>query len=59
MPPRDAELEGTTRARRAAGVSCLLVASGGFPVDELEGLGADALLADLGDTERVLDILVG
>jgi phosphoglycolate phosphatase len=44
---------------RAAGVSCLLVASGGFPVDELEGLGADALLADLGDTERVLEILVG
>jgi len=44
---------------RAAGVSCLLVATGGFPLAELDGLGADALLADLSDTERVLDILIG
>jgi phosphoglycolate phosphatase len=44
---------------RAAGVSCLLVATGGFPLGELEGLGADAVLADLSDTDRVLEILVG
>jgi len=44
---------------RAAGVSCLLVATGGFPLGELELLGADAVLADLSDTDRVLEILVG
>lgn len=42
---------------RAARVSCLLVATGGFGLLELQEIGADAVLADLADTERVVDIL--
>jgi len=42
---------------RAAGVHCLLVATGGYPMAALEGAGADALLADLTDTERVRALL--
>jgi phosphoglycolate phosphatase len=42
---------------RAAGVRCLLVATGGCSLEELEGAGADALFADLADTERVVSLL--
>ena len=42
---------------RAAGVQCLLVATGQFPMAELRALDADAVLDDLTDTERVVGIL--
>jgi phosphoglycolate phosphatase len=42
---------------KAGGARCLLVATGGFSRDELEGLGADAVLDDLADTEAVLSLL--
>lgn len=38
---------------RAGGARCLLVATGRFPLDELDDLGADAVLADLCDVEAV------
>jgi phosphoglycolate phosphatase-like HAD superfamily hydrolase len=40
---------------RVAGVKCLLVATGGVPLEVLEGLGADAVLPDL---EHALDVLL-
>ena len=43
---------------RAGGARCLLVATGRYPSPELAGLGADALLPDLADTERVAGILL-
>lgn len=42
---------------KAGGANCLLVATGQFARDELEGLGADAVLDDLTDTEEVLAVL--
>lgn len=42
---------------RAAGASCLLVATGRYRLDELADLGADAVLADLSDTARVVELL--
>lgn len=42
---------------RAGGVRCLLVATGGFGLDELSSLGADAVLPDLTDTEAVVELL--
>jgi phosphoglycolate phosphatase len=42
---------------RAGGVRCLLVATGGHPIDELEGIGADAVLPDLTDVDRVVTLL--
>jgi phosphoglycolate phosphatase len=42
---------------QAGGVHCLLVGTGGYPVSELEGLGADAVLADLTDTDLVVSLL--
>jgi phosphoglycolate phosphatase-like HAD superfamily hydrolase len=44
---------------QGAGVRCLLVATGTYGVDQLDGLGADHVLADLADTERVVRILDG
>lgn len=44
---------------RASGAHCLLVATGRFPLEKLEGLDADVLLPDLSDTPLVLDILTG
>ena len=49
--PRDYE------CAQAAGAHCLLVATGRFRAEELEGLGADAVLADLAATEAVVDLL--
>lgn len=42
---------------KAGGARCVLVATGGFGRDELEGLGADAVLDDLSDTEAVVALL--
>jgi phosphoglycolate phosphatase len=44
-------------AARAAGVQCLLVATGTYAYEELSVVGADAVLADLADVERFLDVL--
>jgi phosphoglycolate phosphatase-like HAD superfamily hydrolase len=44
---------------RAAGARCLLVATGGSTLEELAALDADAVLGDLGDTERVHRLLAG
>ena len=49
--PRDYE------CARAGGAHCLLVATGRFTRDELAGLGADVVLADLAATEAVVGLL--
>ena len=41
----------------AGGARCLLVATGNYGRDELEGLGADAVVDDLADTDAVLSLL--
>jgi len=43
---------------RAAGVRCLLVATGRYSFADLAELGADALVCDLSDTRAVVDILL-
>ncbi|MDQ1374799.1 MAG: hypothetical protein QOJ09_2137, partial [Actinomycetota bacterium] len=42
---------------RAAGVRCILVATGQPPLEELLPLDADAVLADLSDVDGVLALL--
>src|SRR3989442_1583423 len=42
---------------RAAGVRCLLVATGAIPISELQALGADMVLPDLTGTEDVVELL--
>ncbi len=42
---------------RAGGARCLLVATGRFELAELQGLGADEVLADLSDTAAVTRLL--
>src|SRR5919204_962684 len=58
LEPHDAWVVGDTprdlAAARAGGARCLLVATGRFTVDELSGIGADAVLADLRDGDRVV-----
>jgi phosphoglycolate phosphatase-like HAD superfamily hydrolase len=49
--PRDYE------CAAAAGAHCLLVATGSYSVEELSGVGADAVSADLTGTDAVVDIL--
>jgi phosphoglycolate phosphatase len=44
---------------RAGGARCLLVATGLIPLEELTGLGADAVLPDLSDVDAVERILTG
>lgn len=44
---------------RAAGVRCLLVATGQFEVPELAALDADAVFADLSDGDAVVALLTG
>jgi phosphoglycolate phosphatase len=44
---------------RSAGVRCLLVATGRYTADSLEGLGANAVLHDLSDTTAVVNLLTG
>lgn len=41
----------------AGGAHCLLVATGRFSLDDLGGLGADAVLADLSGTDAVVQLL--
>jgi phosphoglycolate phosphatase-like HAD superfamily hydrolase len=43
---------------RVAGAFSIAVATGGFSVDQLHAAGADIVLDDLADTERVLTLLV-
>jgi phosphoglycolate phosphatase len=51
--PRDLE------CARAAEARCLLVGTGRYPLKELLGLGADAVLSDLSDVESVYALLLG
>lgn len=44
---------------RAGGARCALVATGTYARDELDGLGADAVLDDLADTAAVVSLLIG
>jgi phosphoglycolate phosphatase len=44
---------------RAAGARCLLVATGGYPLADLAGLGADAVVANLADSGAVVALLTG
>jgi phosphoglycolate phosphatase len=50
---------GDLACARAAGVRCLLVATGQIPMSELLSLDADAVLADLTNTDEVVQILTG
>jgi phosphoglycolate phosphatase len=50
---------GDLACARAAGVRCLLVATGWIPMSELRSLEADAVLADLTNTREVVQILTG
>jgi phosphoglycolate phosphatase-like HAD superfamily hydrolase len=43
---------------RVAGAKCVAVATGGFTVEQLRGAGADEVLPDLSDTEKVLALLL-
>lgn len=45
------------RCARAGGVRCLLVATGRTSYDELAALDPDALRADLGDVDEIVDLL--
>jgi phosphoglycolate phosphatase-like HAD superfamily hydrolase len=62
-PPTDVWVIGDTpgdlACARAAGVRCLLVATGQIPMSELTSLDADAVLADLTNTDEVVQILTG
>lgn len=51
--PRDLE------CARVGGARCLLVATGGYGIEELAALGPDAVLADLTDTSAVIGLLTG
>ncbi len=51
--PRDLE------CARAAGVRCLLVGTGRYTADSLEGIGATVVLDDLSDTAAVVNLLTG
>jgi phosphoglycolate phosphatase len=44
---------------RSLGVLAIGVASGGYGSAELEAAGADVVIDDLADTERILELLVG
>jgi phosphoglycolate phosphatase-like HAD superfamily hydrolase len=61
--PTGAVLIGDTpldvRAAHEAGARAVAVASGPYGLDELAAAGADAVLADLRDTERVLAAVTG
>jgi phosphoglycolate phosphatase len=50
---------GDLACARAAGVRCLLVGTGQIPIAELRSLDADDVLADLRNTEQVIQILMG
>ena len=48
---------GDLACARAGGARCLLVATGTFPLEELEAAGPDHLLADLSDVDGVCRLL--
>jgi len=50
---------GDLACARAGAVRCLLVGTGQIPTRELVSLDADAVVADLTDTEQVVEILMG
>jgi len=62
VAPADVWVVGDTpldlAAAQAGGARCLLVATGRYDVDELSGLGADAVLPDLRQTGDVVELLV-
>jgi len=43
---------------RVSGARCIAVATGGFTVEQLRDAGADAVLPDLSDTEKVIALLL-
>lgn len=43
---------------RVAGARSIAVATGGYTVEQLRGFGADEVLPDLSDTEKVIDLLL-
>ncbi len=49
---------GDLACARAGGARCVLVATGAATVDQLRGLGADRVVADLSAVEEVCDVLV-
>jgi phosphoglycolate phosphatase len=63
LDPRQAWVVGDTpkdlACARAGGARCILVATGRYVRHVLELLGADAVLADLSDTEAVIDLVLG
>jgi phosphoglycolate phosphatase len=63
LAPSDTWVVGDTPAdlacAKAGGARCLLVGTGRYAAPELEGLGADAVLADLSDTPNVRRLLTG
>jgi len=46
-------------AARLAGMHVLAVATGSYPVSALEAAGADAVMVDLSNTGRVVEVLLG
>jgi phosphoglycolate phosphatase-like HAD superfamily hydrolase len=60
LKPSDVWVVGDTprdlACARAGGVRCLLVATGGYSLADLEPLGADVTLKDLSDTDSVQEI---
>jgi phosphoglycolate phosphatase len=63
LEPGDAWIVGDTprdlACARAGGARCLLVGTGRHPYEELRDLPADAVLPDLSDAGRVIDLLLG
>jgi phosphoglycolate phosphatase-like HAD superfamily hydrolase len=43
---------------RVAGAKSIAVATGGYTMDQLRGAGADNVLSDLSDTEKVISLLI-
>ncbi|HET6874279.1 MAG TPA: haloacid dehalogenase-like hydrolase [Acidimicrobiales bacterium] len=62
LAPSDAWVVGDTprdlACARAAGARCLLVATGRYNYDELAGLGADAAVENLLDSDAVVNLLL-
>ena len=63
LDPSDVWVVGDTpldlACARAGGARCLLVATGRPALEELSGLGADAVVPDMADVERAVGILTG
>ena len=61
IQPEDCVIVGDTpkdlEAARANGMKCVLVGTGRFPIEDLAYYKPDATLADLTDTEGVIDLL--